>query len=59
MNDLAQSLKSVCDMADMPPPEGPDILPVVQWGNDISIVAQRLGAICTRLPIFKYFCGSR
>lgn len=53
MNDLAQSLKSVCDMADMPPPEGPDILPVVQWGNDISIVAQRLGAICTRLPIYR------
>ena len=53
MNDLAQSLKSVCDMADMPPPEGSDILPVVQWGNDISIVAQRLGAICTRLPIYR------
>lgn len=51
--NLSQGLKTISDLTETPPPDGPDFVPVVQWGNDISLVAQRLGAICSRLPIFR------
>lgn len=44
---------AVAGMADLPPTDGNDILPVVRWVDDISLVAQRMGAICTRLPIYR------
>lgn len=52
-SSLGEAIEAVSGMAELPPTDGPDILPVVKWGNDISMVAQRLGSICTRLPIYR------
>ncbi len=53
MSDLSNAVGAVAGMADLPAVDGNDSLPVVRWADDISLVAQRLGAICTRLPIYR------